>query len=696
MANNTELETLTITLNAEVGNARRNLKGVATSIKELEQTGKNADWSVFQKIKENLQDIANVDFTRVAQSLHDVVSSLKLLGITNKKQIDNMKNIGGIPTMINEDAKAEKSFDFSTVKPENTFSSIFGKTDISSEVDKLNKLFEETIGKTDTIVENLNTMFTVGEGKTNMSDIIYDRVAMMKDIVFNTQMEKQETEQVSNQWSKLKELVEGVKQGIKESSLFTGNIQQKASGLVKSIKRIALYRLIRKLLQLIVQSIKKAINNIYNYMDSIGGAVAKELDDLKSSAVYALNSFATILKPAISAISIALSALLTILGDIMNIVGDFAQALGGAFDMTNAEKSLVKFGNTAKNTLGIDELNTINQNEGLFSNLFGDPKQLDAMNQTLKDALGGLTEITGVLKEIVKPIAISLSKVFQQIWGVFGNIEKSLREPVVDAIVLIAETIGVIFDVISEIIDALNESGIMDLNPALQVMLTITDVLGGLLNTVLKPILELVNNIFELVGAIIKTVIYFISGDWDKIGDVWKKFGNDFVEGWKGVGESIKNIWLDIWNSFMERVINPIKEYFSGGGLLGKAGVDTGDDTGSHIWKGILGVATLGLSGLIVGFASGGFPEDGLFFANHNELVGQFSNGKTAVANNQEITTGIYEAVLQAMRESGAFGSRENGNIVLEIDGREIAKTVKKYNNLDGSEIISGGARYGY
>ena len=50
-------------------------------------------------------------------------------------------------------------------------------------------------------------------------------------------------------------------------------------------------------------------------------------------------------------------------------------------------------------------------------------------------------------------------------------------------------------------------------------------------------------------------------------------------------------------------------------------------------------------------FQTGGFPEDGLFFANHNELVGKFSNGKTAVANNEQITQGITQAVYNANRE---------------------------------------------
>lgn len=47
-------------------------------------------------------------------------------------------------------------------------------------------------------------------------------------------------------------------------------------------------------------------------------------------------------------------------------------------------------------------------------------------------------------------------------------------------------------------------------------------------------------------------------------------------------------------------------------------------------------------------FASGGFPEDGLFFANHGELVGKFANGRTAVANNDQIVSGIAQGVEEA------------------------------------------------
>lgn len=76
-------------------------------------------------------------------------------------------------------------------------------------------------------------------------------------------------------------------------------------------------------------------------------------------------------------------------------------------------------------------------------------------------------------------------------------------------------------------------------------------------------------------------------------------------------------------------------------------------------------------------FASGGFPEDGFFFANHNEMVGQFSNGRTAVANNEEITEGIRRAVVEGMSAvlSGNSGTQ---NVNVYLDGKQITNAVTR------------------
>lgn len=82
-------------------------------------------------------------------------------------------------------------------------------------------------------------------------------------------------------------------------------------------------------------------------------------------------------------------------------------------------------------------------------------------------------------------------------------------------------------------------------------------------------------------------------------------------------------------------------------------------------------------------YSTGGFPEDGLFMANHGELVGKFNNGKTAVANNEQITTAfaqaitntlapaIYAAVSQAVSENQSQQTED-----VYLDGTKLTTTI--------------------
>lgn len=79
----------------------------------------------------------------------------------------------------------------------------------------------------------------------------------------------------------------------------------------------------------------------------------------------------------------------------------------------------------------------------------------------------------------------------------------------------------------------------------------------------------------------------------------------------------------------------------------------------------------------------GGFPEDGLFFANHNEMVGQFSNGRTAVANNEQIVAGIREGVKAAVTEALAPYLSD-----IADTNREIAEKDASI-NVDGRELVN-------
>ena len=178
-------------------------------------------------------------------------------------------------------------------------------------------------------------------------------------------------------------------------------------------------------------------------------------------------------------------------------------------------------------------------------------------------------------------------------------------------------------------------------------------------NKALKEYEEQARRILEMPG-----VEYTDSG--------WNKFFIDFVENvsisLKGVGDSIAEWWSDVFFEMeidLLQMKNAIKETFS-------------------FFTNPKGGFALGGKNAIISphrFANGGFPEDGLFFANHNELVGGFSNGKTAVANNEQITDGIanavYPAVYNAVMAAMSNGKNGSSPITIEIGGREVFKAVQ-------------------
>lgn len=96
-------------------------------------------------------------------------------------------------------------------------------------------------------------------------------------------------------------------------------------------------------------------------------------------------------------------------------------------------------------------------------------------------------------------------------------------------------------------------------------------------------------------------------------------------------------------------------------------------------------------------YATGGFPEDGLFLANHGELVGGFRNGRTAVANNEQIVDGIYRGVREAMEDANAGGG--GGDWVIQVvdaggvvRGQTIISAAERANKRAGTTVLTVGA----
>lgn len=95
-------------------------------------------------------------------------------------------------------------------------------------------------------------------------------------------------------------------------------------------------------------------------------------------------------------------------------------------------------------------------------------------------------------------------------------------------------------------------------------------------------------------------------------------------------------------------------------------------------------------------YATGGFIEDGLFTMNQGEIAGKFNNGKSVVANNQQIVDGIAQGVYQAMMQANRDEQDKPIQITVVMDGKTVAKSVNKYNDGKGRSIMGNGLAYNY
>lgn len=163
--------------------------------------------------------------------------------------------------------------------------------------------------------------------------------------------------------------------------------------------------------------------------------------------------------------------------------------------------------------------------------------------------------------------------------------------------------------------------------------------IGEVRTVILKKIAE----IKEDIQGVIKEVKGFFSAD------NWT---------FEGVGEGLKKTFKDAKKAIGE-VWNDIAD-----------GLNGSHEVGGHKFS---------INLPKIKYATGGFPEDGLFFANHNELVGEFSNGKTAVANNAQIVSGIEKGVYSAVTAAMARGGNEKyiANDIY-VDGDLVARTISK------------------
>ena len=293
--------------------------------------------------------------------------------------------------------------------------------------------------------------------------------------------------------------------------------------------------------------------------------------------------------------------------------------------------------------------------------------------QTIEDSINGLLKALGLpevkLEELygtyIRPIMEKIGIIFLD---VFGNL-------IVGAI----KTFAGIFETITGLVVGLFTG---DWTQAVN---GLKDIWDGIFSALPTPVQEALDGVWDK-----------ITGWW---GDVKDWFNQNVapkftLEYWLEKFENLKtsfvttiknaiNTAIDLMNSFISWLNSCMQFSWDAITIAGKELVPAGS-------------IQLFSIPLIPKFEKGGFIEDGLFTMNHGEIAGKFSNGKSVVANNQQIVDGIAQGVYQAMMQASRDEQDKPIQVTVVLDGKTVAKSVNKYNDGKGRSIMGNGLAYNY
>lgn len=515
---------------------------------------------------------------------------------------------------------------------------------------------------------------------------------------------------------------------------------KRVQSLFHSFGRIALYRIIRSAIKAITEAFQQGAENAYWYSKTIGDQtkyIAEAYDSLSSGSFKMSNqlgaAWAT-LKAAITPILIQIINLVTAAANaitqlfaILGGKGTYLKAVDYNKQWADSAGGAAKAAKEWKNQLlGFDELNRLEAPADTGGG-GGGGLPLDYENMFEEAAVSKkLKELIALLKERLQPAIDRCKEAFERLKEAWGKLMESfsrdgpLRELVLDlamlggdfilnGITLLTDTLTLLLDVLTalqtgdwgsvwidlkKVFDDLWQAvwdlvwnGLIVLADAIDTLIPgeqhLADTLRDLKNGTYQVTYETEN------GA--KTIYTMADAATDaaaKLNGTYQPSLEDTErahKSWKDAAQAASEKLSGTFKPSLENTQSAMKTFekaMSGvSDVLKKLGfTKTAHITWSSGSANFFGRTISWSIPNISWYANGGFPEDGLFMANHGELVGKFSNGKTAVANNEQIIDGIrqgvYEAVSAAMSISGGNDDRE---IVIMLDGKTIATSTTRY-----------------
>lgn len=237
----------------------------------------------------------------------------------------------------------------------------------------------------------------------------------------------------------VEDMGEPVKKATKENNTFLAQ-------LVRSVKNITFYRIVRGVIKSITNAAKESANAmaIWSQQFDTGatGAIASFNDNISSIAsnlLFARNAIMAAVEPIISALTPAFNMLASAIANAFNMLSHFLSALTGRSFYNKAIKNNVNYANSLKSgskaqkafLAGFDELEVVqsSQGGGAGGTLGVDPSAMWERSE-VEDSMKSLTEPFRAALDRMRAIwdehSEGLKSAASNLWQSIGNLAKTV------------------------------------------------------------------------------------------------------------------------------------------------------------------------------------------------------------------------------------------------------------------------------
>lgn len=525
----------------------------------------------------------NNALTKVKAKMSDISHSGALSFNIPKDIGDRVSRLADALDRINTRAKSLKIN--ISIKPDDVFTKIIALNERLTEIaESMERI------KTDKTSLDLRAMFKyVDESMAGLKKSI-EGVNKTSGVASATRSVKGLKREANGAVTALKKIGSVLAMPFKSIGDKIGGFTGKIGGFINSLKRIAMYRLLRTFLKEIGQGFQEGIQNLYQYSTIVGTQFSASLNKMATAALYVKNSLATIVEPIANAIAPAIDMLADKFAEWAATVAEFLANLFGQATYSRAIKYPTQFADAAgkaskalqKWLAPFDEINRLNADRGSGSSdaidygemfetiVVSGEGVIPNLIKRLKEAIKS-GDFTDIGRELGKKLANALDSIN---WLEIKKKAEKIASSIGTFISGFLTAPGMIAKIGGSIAELLN-TGITFFNT-----LTTTIDWDGIGTAIGEGLNELLTN-FDYSGFI-GTVVKFATGlctflanaigtvDW---GEVGTKIGEALRDAdWGALFKSVTGLGLNIVNGIFEAI---------GGAIDGAFGLKSG--TGKDI-----------------------------------------------------------------------------------------------------------------